>query len=330
MINILLTSVGRRGYLVEYFKEALRGIGELHASNSEYTYPLDLADSYVITPLIYDKQYIPALLEYSKKHKINAIISLFDADLLVLAKHRELFARNGTKIILASKRSVEICNDKWKTFLFLKKLKIKTPETFLNINAVKKFPVVVKPRWGAGSIGVYFAENESELEVLYKKSRYEVFNSYLKYESAFAPNEAVLIQEILTGQEYGLDVLNDLRGNYVKTFAKKKLAMRAGETDIGETVGGAKFESIGKKLSEYIKHEGLLSVDCFVVDDEIFVTELNCRISGHYPVSYLAGFNLPKQIVKWLNGEPTDEKLLRFKEGVFVVKDLVPRLMSLK
>ena len=36
-MNILLTSAGRRTYMVEYFKEVLNGNGEVHASNSDYT-----------------------------------------------------------------------------------------------------------------------------------------------------------------------------------------------------------------------------------------------------------------------------------------------------
>ena len=33
-MNILLTSVGRRSYLIDYFKEALGSDGEIHVSNS--------------------------------------------------------------------------------------------------------------------------------------------------------------------------------------------------------------------------------------------------------------------------------------------------------
>ena len=49
-MNILLTSVGRRTYLIEYFKEAMKCVGKVFASNSEYTYTLSHADEYVITP----------------------------------------------------------------------------------------------------------------------------------------------------------------------------------------------------------------------------------------------------------------------------------------
>jgi len=76
-----------------------------------------------------------------------------------------------------------------------------------------------------------------------------------------------------------------------------------------------------------IAHQVILSVDCFVKDEEIFVLEMNCRISGHYPISHLANVNLPKQIIKWVKGEGTDLSLLTIKEGLKVTKDLVPTIL---
>ena len=38
-MNILLTSVGRRSYLVKYFKEAVGENGEVHVSNSNTITP---------------------------------------------------------------------------------------------------------------------------------------------------------------------------------------------------------------------------------------------------------------------------------------------------
>ena len=81
-MNILLTSAGRRGYLVEYFKKALEGIGEVHVGNSTPVSPsFYYADHAVVTPLIYDEAYIPFLLDYCKKNHIDAVLSLFDVDL---------------------------------------------------------------------------------------------------------------------------------------------------------------------------------------------------------------------------------------------------------
>ena len=91
-MNVLLTSVGRRSYLVKYFKDALNSTGQVHVSNStEFTPAFAVADKSVVTPLIYDEEYIPFLISYCKKNEIRVLISLFDVDLPILSKNIKLF-----------------------------------------------------------------------------------------------------------------------------------------------------------------------------------------------------------------------------------------------
>ena len=126
-LNILLTSVGRRSYLVKYFKEALNGLGMVHVANSSEMSPaFQIADKYVVTPLIYDEGYIPFLMEYCEENKIHAIISLFDVDLLVLAKNKEEFLEKGVTVIVSDYSAVKVCNDKWRTYCFLEENAIAT------------------------------------------------------------------------------------------------------------------------------------------------------------------------------------------------------------
>lgn len=57
-MNILLTSVGRRTYLVNYFKDALKPHnGQVFAANSIETYALKQADGFTITPNILRRLY---------------------------------------------------------------------------------------------------------------------------------------------------------------------------------------------------------------------------------------------------------------------------------
>jgi carbamoyl-phosphate synthase large subunit len=333
-VNILLTSAGRRAYIVDYFK-ACKGIGKVHASNSSYTIALQRADAYFISPLIYDEKYIPSIVTYCKEHDITAILSLFDIDLLVLAKNRQTFADAGIRLILAPAPFVEICNDKWSTYLFVRSLELQTPKTYLHLEDVKQaisqgdlsYPVIMKPRWGMASMGIYKVENELELEVFTQKCKRDIFSSYLKYESSMTADEAIIYQEIMTGEEYGLDVINDLDGHYVGTFAKQKVTMRSGETDLGRTADPYPFEEVSKKIAAYSRHEGILSVDCFKNEKGIFVIEMNCRISGHYPLAHLAGVNYPQQVIDWLRGLRTNPDNFRFETELFIIKDLTPTIL---
>ena len=336
-INILLTSAGRRSYLVEYFKKALGGRGSVHAANSTDVSPaLAAADKSVVTPLIYDSSYIDFLLGYCRENEIKAIIPLFDIDLLVLAQNKREFEKNGIRLIVSDEDVIRICNDKWTTYQFLLKNGFCAPQTFLSVDdaldAVSKgraaFPMIVKPRWGMGSIGVYTAENEDELRCFFRKISGVICDSYLKYESSLTPDQTVLIQEKLEGQEFGMDVMNDLQGNYVNTSVKKKYAMRSGETDCAVTVDDPRIRLIGEKIAKLLKHVGNLDADVFDADGRLYVLELNARFGGGYPFSHAAGVDMPAAIVNWLAGEECDRSLFTPVPGVLSHKDISIRIIK--
>ncbi len=330
-MNILLTSVGRRAYMVKYFQEALAGTGEVHVCNSDdLTVAFQYADKSVISPLIYDDNYIPFLLEYCKENRIDLLISLFDIDLLMLAKHKKDFGKIGTRVIVSNEEFVSICNDKWKTYLFLKENGFNVPKTYLSIGEVMgaidagilKYPIIVKPRFGCGSIAMSIAEDEMSLLYYFSRNTRAVKNTYLKYESE-SVEDKIIFQEFLHGQEYGVDCINDLSSNFVNAIVKKKLAMRAGETDIAETVECPEIYEIAKKIAGLSKHIGNVDMDVFMVDGKSYVLEMNARFGGGYPFSHIAGCNLPKAIVQWCNGAEIDSAILSARTGVRVYKELV-------
>ena len=331
-MNILLTSVGRRTYMVNYFKEALNGIGLVHAANSTETYSISVADKSVIKPLIYDENYIEFLLHYCLENNIKVVISLFDIDLPVLAKNKARFAEHGISVIVSDFEFVQICNDKWLTYNYLRENGFSTPISFLTVqdtldaivNNEINFPLINKPRWGMGSIGIFQADNEEELKILYKKKLNSINGSYLKFESQQAPENSIIIQEKLLGNEYGLDIFNNLKGDLLTCVPKRKLAMRAGETDSAEIIGNSKLFEIGTKLSQLSKHIGNLDVDCFLIGKEFFILEMNCRFGGQYPFTHLAGANFPKVLINMILNEEIEKKNLQVKTGTIGIKDLYP------
>lgn len=330
-MNILLTSVGRRSYLVKYFKEALGEDGTIHVMNSDPGSPAFLkADKATVSPLIYSENYIPFLIKYCRENEIRAIMSCFDVDLPILAKNKKKFLDNGVKVVVADEWFVEICNDKWKTYKFLKNNGFTVPKTYLGTVSIKKairmgevcFPIMVKPRWGMGSIAIYEAEDINELMVLFNKTKKEIMKSYLKYESSVYSNECVIFQEKLMGQECGMDIINDLNGNYQNCIVKKKYAMRAGETDSAITIEEEVAVDIGKKISAISRHPANLDVDFFINNNQYYILEMNARFGGGYPFSHMAGVNLPKAIVDWLLGRNIDKNILVPQYGIRGQKDI--------
>ena len=307
--------------MVDYFRDALNGKGKVFAANSEMTSALKKADGYILTPAIYDASYIDFLLTYCEENEISALISLFDIDLPVLSKNRHLFEEIGVRLLVSDYAFVSICNDKWRSYEFIKNHGFEAPATFISLETTKEalktgkiqYPLIVKPRWGMGSIGIYEAENEEELDLFYKKTKNAILKSYLKYESQDFIDESIIIQEKILGEEWGLDVFNDLSGEFLACVPKRKIAMRAGETDVARTSIKEELLSFGKDISKVTGHVGNLDMDFFIKDNIFYILEFNCRFGGQYPFSHVAGVDFPRALVAMLDEQTIHQEWLSFK-----------------
>ncbi|MEG0368543.1 MAG: ATP-grasp domain-containing protein [Hungatella sp.] len=331
-MNLLLTSVGRRSYLVRYFKEVIGEGGVVCAANSSDLSPaFAAADRTVVTPLIYDDHYIPFLLDYCKKENIQVLLSLFDIDLPILSRHKAEFAAQGVQVIVSDPEVIDVCNDKLLMSIFLRERDFATPDCYLSVEEAKEaveegslcYPVMIKPRWGMGSLSIYQADNEEELEVFYQKIKREIERSYLKYESEADLEHAVLIQQRIGGQEYGLDVIQDLNHIYQTTIVKEKIAMRSGETDCARVVDLPKLRELGAKIGSELGHIANLDMDIILSDGIPYIIDMNARFGGGYPYSHMAGVNLPRVILDWARGHKADPTDLCAESGKLYGKDIV-------
>lgn len=331
-VNILFSSAGRRSYLVKWFKKAMikEGIaGTIHVANSKAISPAFLeADKTVVTPMIYSHEYIPFILEYCHNYDINIVIPLFDLDVTYLSYYKGEFNKNGIKLLVPDYDIVNICNDKYLSSLVLKNNAIGVPKTYINIELLKsaiekgtlKYPVIIKPRYGCGSISVFRAFNDKEVLFLYEFVKQQIEKTYLNHQIA-QEEDTVIIQEELNGDEYGLDIICDLEGKYINTIVKKKIAMRSGETDGAITVSNKDLQDIGKSLSEILPHPGVMDVDMFVANGISYVLECNARFGGGYPFSHVAGADVPRAIIRWLMKKNANE-LCYAQNGILSQKDI--------
>lgn len=328
-MNILFTCAGRRNYLINYCKQALNGQGIVLATDMSKLAPaMSDADISLIVPSIYSENYIPELFSIVKEYHINAIISLNDLELPILAHHKQAFANLGAKIIVSDSSVIDICFDKIKTRDFLASIGLNTPQTFTDYNqalqAIKEgqltFPLVLKPRWGSASIGIEFPESLEEFELAYKLLMIKLKNTILFEASKNELDAAILIQQKLNGPEYGMDIVNDLDQEYFTTVVRKKLSMRAGETDKAVSVIDQRFSDIGEKISTHLKHIGNLDCDVFEQNDELYVLELNPRFGGGYPFSHEAGMNTIQAYLAWLSGEKLESSFNQYKADLVFSK----------
>lgn len=322
-MNILFTCAGRRTYLLKYFKENLAEGDKVVATDMQLSAPaLQVADVKIQVPAVYDPEYVNITLDICRELKIDALLSLNDLELPILAENKARFEELGVKVIVSSPEVIDIAFDKYKTAQWVEALGLVAPKTYVRLEDAKKalaageieFPLFMKPRWGSGSIGLESIADMEELDIYYNLLMKKIKKTILA--TASVGDEYIMIQEKLTGAEFGLDIMNDLNGQNVGVSVKQKLAMRAGETDKAVTVDLPEVREMGRKIGEALGHIGNLDVDIMQRADGAYcVLELNPRFGGGFPFSYEAGVNMPKAIIQWVKGEDVDLAILQPEYG---------------
>jgi carbamoyl-phosphate synthase large subunit len=320
-MNILFSCAGRRNYLLRYFKDVIGNDGQVIAADMQNTAPaMAIADKSRIVPEVYALDYVETLLKICSSDNVNAIISLNDLDLPILAAARGRFEAQGTNVLVSSKSIVEICFDKWRTCEFAGESSFGCPQTYLSLEKARQairegdlfFPLVLKPRRGSASIGIEIVENLQELELAYELLALKMSRSILSTAAEQDKDGSIMVQEKLIGTEYGLDILNDFSGRPTQVYVKEKLAMRAGETDKAVLRNKPDLETLGFKIGSALGHIGNLDCDVFEINGAYYLLEMNPRFGGGYPFSHMAGADYPAAIVSWLEDKPFD--FLSFKK----------------
>lgn len=310
--NILLLSVGTRNKIIQYFKRTIGLTGKVVATDmSKWAPAIYEADKYYIVPRISEPDYIDIILDICKKEKISAVMSLIDPELSLLAKNKDKFYELGVYIIGSSYEVCERCLNKWEMYQWLTKHGYKTAKSYINkdefYSEVKQgkihYPVFVKPICGSASIAVSKVYDSETIEVL------------------FSNNDNLLIQEFLDGQEIGADVYIDMISKeVVSIFTKKKLLMRAGETDKAVSFKDKKLFDLIEKFAVESEFQGQIDIDVFEVNSEFYISEVNPRFGGGYPHAYECGCNHIELILNNLKGNKNRSRIGEYSDNIIMMK----------
>ena len=103
-------------------------------------------------------------------------------------------------------------------------------------------------------------------------------------------------------------------------FTKKKLLMRAGETDKAVSFRDpALLELIGRFVRES-GWRGQIDIDLFEVGGAYYISEVNPRFGGGYPHAYECGCDHMTLIVNNLLGQANEPCIGQYECGVYMMK----------
>lgn len=311
-MNFLILAAGTRNKIVQYFKKTFEGIGNVIATDASRLSPAIYdADKFYIVPSITEPNYIDVILDICKKEQINGLLSLIDPELSLLAKYEEKFREHGTRVIGSSYELCEMSLDKMQMYRWLEGHGYKCARSWMNKqefyeeerNGKITYPVFVKPYKGSASISVSKVYDKGTMELLFEHSN------------------NLMIQEFLNGQEIGADVYIDMiSGEVVSIFTKKKLKMRAGETDKAVSFkDSALFDLIEKFVLE-VGYRGQVDIDIFDIDGQYYISEVNPRFGGGYPHAYECGVDHMKLILNNLKGVVNEKQIGNYSDGITMMK----------
>ena len=244
-----------------------------------------------------DPAYLDRFREVLDEVRPDVVIPGTDTELPILAEHREALEREfETHVLVSDPRVVGIADDKYRTAEFLRSAGFHPPASALpedreELDRLVRevgFPLVVKPRIGARSIGVSVVHDRGELD------------------RALEGREGLVVQECVGDEahEYTSSVLvfdgkpeasivmrRDLRdGNTYRAFTEPSADLNA------------QVQKLGAALQPYGPANFQFRTDA---DGGVRVFEINARFSGATPLRALVGFNEVEMCIRrLLLGEP--------------------------
>ena len=311
-MNILILSCGTRNKVIQYFRRVFAGKGKVLATDCSSIAPaLYEADQHFIVPRITAPEYIDVILDICRREQVSGVLSLIDPELSLLAQNKERFHEIGVTVIGSDYAECGRCLNKQQMYEWLTAYGYRAARTFVDLSSFTAalsageiaFPVFVKPICGSASIAISRADDLQTVEFLCHHT------------------DGMMIQEFLHGQEIGADVYIDLlSGEVVSIFTKKKLVMRAGETDKAVSF---KDEKLFRLIERFVKESGFrgqIDIDMFDVDGEYVISEVNPRFGGGYPHAFECGVDHMTLIYNNLAGAANVPKIGMYPDGVTMMK----------
>jgi acetyltransferase-like isoleucine patch superfamily enzyme len=231
-----------------------------------------LADKFIQVPLNTDSEFSKRLLLILKEEDVDTYVPFIDHEISLAASIYE-GKRVDKKLNLQVKKTeiAEICDDKYKTFLFLSENNILTPKCYLTNEPISdEDKLIVKPRRGFGSKIFTLSENRENISKLNP--------------------ESYIIQEECGKPEITVDVCYDKSNNYFNYVCRERIEVKSGVCTKARLFLDDKIEKLAYELAVKLD----LNSFCFQLmmkKQEWVVTDINARLGAGTAISVAAGLD---------------------------------------
>lgn len=268
------------------------------------------AENRRIVPAGRSETFVDELIAMCAADDVDVLFSTVDVELPGLASRRDELHAVGTALAAPSHETLVTCLDKYRLAARVEG-SARIPRTrLLTAEGVAEdwdFPVIVKPRSGAGSRGVRLIPDREALEAL-------------------TLDDSILIQENLPGEEFSVDVLAGLDGSVIAAVPRSRERVDSGVSIAGRTVKRAELSDTAAAVARAIGLTGVANVQLrYSVEGVPALLEVNPRFPGAMPLTIAAGVDMPALLLDLVLGRPVADSIdfrelanVRFLEDVFL------------
>lgn len=245
------------------------------------------AHSRHLVPLASDPTYVPRLSALIEKEKPDAVIPGTDVELLLFAERREEWeTRFKTHVIVSNANVIRIADDKYLTFQFMRDQGFAVPDSCLagEESALLErvgFPLIVKPRVGARSVGVVKVNDRSALA------------------RAVAEGNNVVIQECVGSDAHEYTASGLVFDGVCDATIVMRRDLRDGNTYRAYVEPFPELNTQVREFARALAPYGPANFQ-FRLDSQgrAKVFEINARFSGTTPLRMHAGFNEVEMVLR--------------------------------
>jgi carbamoyl-phosphate synthase large subunit len=292
-VAVILTGVGKRYDIVSAFAQHAFTIAVDPSPLAPARYAADVA---LVPPRIDDPGYGPFLRDLVARYEARAVVPLTDLDI-------EVLGGAGLPAVVPEPRIARATYDKYEAHELLLGHGLPSPPTCLPDAEPESYPVMVKPRRGSGARSIHPAADRAEKDF------------FVRY-----VDEPVMVQRLMGGPEFSIDLLCDLDGRCLNAIPRTMIESRGGESIKGTVIADRELVELGRAVGEALPVRGPCTVQAFR-DPEIGlgITDVNTRFGGAFPAPMYAarpGRTYPELIVRMAAGEPIEPHVGDFAAGM--------------
>jgi len=255
-------------------------------------------DAAYTVPMASSPGWADAMLEICGKESVDILMPGIEQDVKALLLNLERFGAEAKAFpMLNSAEALRVGFDKWDLRRFALEKGILTPETWLTKELTEadvaslEYPVLLKPRKGMASKGIYKAANSDE---------------YHRWLACVEPDEYITQKyKGNDGEEYTVSVFGFKGGGLSRPFALRR-KLNYGSTFEAETVQDSKLDGVALNIATRLKVAGPSNFQFRKEGGEYYLMEVNPRFSSSTSIKSIFGFNEPAMAIRsFVLGEPS-------------------------